>query len=140
MARRFGWDSLGLRFLLALTVVLATWNPEGWSFWHWITHDPLTLTPPKGIAGVLLVIGWVVLLRATLRSLGGVGVLLAGAFFGFLVWGLMYWGVVPKDSFAVVQWLCALVVVGILTVGVSWSHIRRRLSGQYDMDDVDDTD
>jgi len=30
-----------------------------------------------------------------------------------------------------------LVIVGVLTAGVSWSHVRRRLSGQYDIDDVD---
>jgi len=27
----------------------------------------------------------------------------------------------------------------ILAVGMSWSHIRRRLSGQADMDDVDES-
>ena len=140
MARRFGWGSLGWRFLLALVVVLGTWNATGWSLWHWLTHQPYAFTPPKAIAGVLLLIGWVVLLRATLRSLGGVGIFLAGAFFGVLVWGLVYWGVVPRGSATVVQWLGSLVIVGILTVGVSWSHIRRRLSGQYDMDDVDDQD
>ena len=137
MARRFGWDSVFYRFLLALVVVLASWNPTGWSFWHWASTEPLTLTPPKGIVGVLLLIGWVVLLRATLRSLGGVGIVLAAALFGFVFWGLMYWGVLPRDSFTVVQWLVELLIVGVLTVGVSWSHIRRRLSGQYDMDDVD---
>ena len=35
------------------------------------------------------------------------------------------------------RWLAALVLVllaTILAVGLSWSHIRRRLSGQVDMD------
>ena len=137
MARRFGWDSVVFRFVLALVVVLATWNPLGWSFWHWATADPLALTPGKGIAGVVLLIGWVVLLRATLRSLGGVGIVLAAALFGFVFWGLMYWGILPRDSFTVMQWLGELLIVGVLTAGVSWSHVRRRLSGQYDMDDVD---
>jgi hypothetical protein len=137
MAHRFGWDSVGFRFGLALVVVLATWNPLGWSFWHWATSDPLTLTPLKGIVGVLLLIGWVVLLRATMRSLGGIGILLAAGLLGFVFWGLMYWGVLPKDSFTVVQWMVELLIVGVLTAGVSWSHVRRRLSGQYDIDDVD---
>lgn len=137
MPRRFGWDSVAMRFLLALSVVLVTWNPSGLSFWHWITAEPLNFTPPKGLLGVLLLIGWVVLLRATSRSLGGIGTLLAGAFFGFILWALMYWGIVPRDSFTVLQWLGEFVVVGILTVGVCWSHVRRRLSGQYDVDDID---
>jgi len=138
MTRRFGWASLGWRFLLALAVVFAAYNPTGLSFWHWASADPLTFTPTKGLAGVVLVTGWVVLLRATMRSLGGFGIVLAGAFFGFIVWGLLHWGVVPHDSFRVIQWLAQLVIVGVLTAGVSWSHVRRRISGQYDMDDVDE--
>ncbi len=138
MAYRFGWDSVAFRFVLALVVVFATWNPLGWSFWHWSSADPVELTPAKGIAGVVLLIGWVVLLRATLRSLGGIGIVLAAALFGFVFWGLMYWGILPQDSFTVMQWLALLLIVAVLTAGVSWSHVRRRLSGQYDMDDVDE--
>ncbi|MDZ7747750.1 MAG: DUF6524 family protein [Halofilum sp. (in: g-proteobacteria)] len=138
MARRFGWDSLGWRFALALAVVFASYNPSGWSFWHWAAAEPLSPTPLKGIAGVVLLIGWVVLLRATLRSLGGFGILLAAALFGCVVWGLLHWGVVPRGSTEVIRWLAQLVVVAVLTAGVSWSHVRRRISGQYDMDDVDE--
>lgn len=97
----------------------------------------MAFTPTKGIAGVILVIGWVVLLRATLRSLGGIGILLAGALFASFFWGLLYWGLLPGDSLPVLQWLGVMLVVFTLTAGVCWSHIRRRLSGQYDMDDVD---
>lgn len=138
MARRFGWDSLGWRFLLALAVVFASYNPSGWSFWHWGAAEPLALTPGKAIAGVVLVIGWVILLRATLRSLGGFGILLAGALFGCVVWGLLHWGVVPRESTTAIRWLAQLVIVAVLTAGVSWSHVRRRISGQYDIDDVDE--
>lgn len=137
MARRLGWAGVALRFALALVVVTATWNPTGASFWHWITSEPLAFTPTKGLAGVGLLIGWVVLLRATLRSLGGIGILLAGGLFGFGLWSLIYWGLVPSDSFTVLQWLAMMLVVSVLTVGVCWSHIRRRLSGQYDVDDID---
>lgn len=137
MVRRFGWDSVALRFALALAVVGISWNPTGTSFWHWATAQPLTFTPGKGIAAVILLIGWVVLVRATLRSLGGIGMLLAGGLFASLFWGLLYWGVLPSGNFAVLQWLGVLLIVFMLTAGVCWSHIRRRLSGQYDMDDVD---
>jgi Family of unknown function (DUF6524) len=30
------------------------------------------------------------------------------------------------------------VVATILAIGMSWSHVRRRLSGQADVDDVDE--
>ncbi len=138
MRRRFSWDRVALRFLLALAVVAATYNPTGTSFWHWISADPLAFTPAKGILAVVLVIGWVVLLRATFNSLGGVGIALAGALFGVLLWGLMYWGIVPSDSFTAMKWVGVMVIVGILTVGICWSHVRRRLSGQYDVDELDE--
>jgi hypothetical protein len=30
-----------------------------------------------------------------------------------------------------------VVLSGILAIGVSWSHIRRRITGQVDVDDVE---
>lgn len=138
MARRFGWGSLAARFLLAFAVVTATYNPTGWSFWHAALAEPLAPTPARVIVGVVLVIGWVVLLRATLRSLGGVGIALAAALLGAIVWALIQWNVVPPGDVVTLKWLALLVIVGVLTTGVSWSHIRRRLSGQYDIDDVDE--
>ena len=32
------------------------------------------------------------------------------------------------------RWMLAV----ILATGMSWSHIRRRLTGQFDVDDMDD--
>jgi hypothetical protein len=36
-----------------------------------------------------------------------------------------------------VTWIVLFATSGILAVGMSWSHVRRRLSGQVDTDDVD---
>ena len=84
-----------------------------------------------------MLIGWAVLLRATINSLGLIGLVLAGALFGFLIWGLISWGVLPTGSWSVLIWIVELMAVLVLTAGVSWSHIRRRLSGQIDVDDVE---
>jgi hypothetical protein len=35
------------------------------------------------------------------------------------------------------SWAAILAASLVMGVGMSWSHVRRRLSGQYDMDDVD---
>ena len=137
MAQQFGWDNVAWRGLLALVVVFGSFNPTGWSFWHWISAEPLSLTPGKGIVGVLVLIGWAVLLRATINSLGLIGLVLAGALFGFLIWGLVSWGVLPTGNWSVLIWIVELMAVLVLTAGVSWSHVRRRLSGQIDVDDVE---
>ncbi len=37
----------------------------------------------------------------------------------------------------VVVWVVEFVLSGILAVGMSWSHIRRKVSGQYDTDELE---
>ena len=66
------------------------------------------------------------------------GLLLAFAFFGTLIWLLFFWDIVPVDSFTIVTYIVLLVISGVLATGISWSHIRRRMSGQLDVDDVDE--
>jgi hypothetical protein len=29
------------------------------------------------------------------------------------------------------------VLAGVLAIGMSWSHVRRKLSGQYDTDEIE---
>ncbi|MEE9142239.1 MAG: DUF6524 family protein [Gammaproteobacteria bacterium] len=35
-----------------------------------------------------------------------------------------------------VTWTALSALTGLLTVGISWSYVRRRLAGQVDVDDV----
>jgi Family of unknown function (DUF6524) len=80
----------------------------------------------------------VVFLRATMRSLGVGGVLLALAFFAVLVWVVVYYGWLSMQNTRAVIWIALVVIAAILSMGLSWSHIRRRLSGQADVDQVDE--
>jgi len=38
----------------------------------------------------------------------------------------------------IVTWVLLFAIATILAIGISWSHIRRRVTGQADMDDVED--
>jgi uncharacterized membrane protein len=88
---------------------------------------------------VVLLIGWTIFIRATLRSLGAFGLLLAFAFFGTLIWLIVYYGLVPADSTKALTYIVLVVMCGVLATGVSWSHIRRRITGQVDTDELDGT-
>ena len=68
---------------------------------------------------------------------GRLGTVLAGAFFAVIVWLLVQWGLVSLNSGTTIQWLGLLVMSGVLAIGMSWSHVRRRLSGQYDTDEIE---
>ena len=136
--RRFGWGGFGLRFLFAFALVLASYNPSGYSYYHWLEDTLPDINPYICLAGLVLLIGWVVYLRATVRSLGFLGLLLLGAVFGCVLWMLFDWGWFDPAQGEVVAWLLVLMQAFILAIGISWSHIRRRLTGQVDIDDVDE--
>lgn len=134
----FGWGGFALRFVFALLLVLLTYNPEGWSFVHWVSRDVSHMIALKALAGVLLAVGWTIYIRATLRSLGPVGMVLTLALFGSLVWVMIDFNLVNMQSMRVVSYLAIFVIAAVMAVGISWSHVRRRLSGQIDADDVDE--
>lgn len=126
------------RLLAALVLVIATFNPSGLSYVHWIRDGFPELTPAKAIAGIALLIGWGMFVHATRRSIGGTGVLLIAALFAALVWLLVSWGWLSLERTRALVWVGLVMVSFILAVGMSWSLVRRRLSGQADVDDVDE--
>ena len=126
-----------LRFAVAIVLVFSTYNPSGYSYYHWLSENISSPTPLLALAGVVLLIGWAIFLRATMRSLGVFGLLLAAAFMGVLLWMMIDWGWFEADSLLAVKYIILAVLCWILAIGVSWSHIRRRITGQVDVDEVD---
>ena len=126
-----------LRWLTAFALLAATYNPTPYNYVKWVMTQgerPLSLMV---LAGLLLLIGYIIYLRATLRSIGGFGMLLVLALVGALLWVLYDFGVLSLDNTGLNVWLGLLALSLVLGVGLSWSHVRRALSGQADMDDVD---
>lgn len=134
---QFSSTSFFIRLAIALLLVFASYNPAGISFYHWAIIKIPDITPVMAFAGLVLIIGWVVYIRATLRSLGVIGISLAVAFFGTLFWMVIDWGIVPADNIQAVTYIIQTILCLIMATGMSWSHIRRRMSGQVDADDVD---
>ena len=118
------------RFAFALLVAGATYNPTRYSFYAWAESTGWAWRPPIVFVGVVLLIGWVICLRATLRSLGGLGLLLANAFLAALFWLVADWGWLPIDNVAAISWLGLVSVAAILAVGMSWSELRRVRPGR----------
>ncbi|MEE4110215.1 MAG: DUF6524 family protein [Halieaceae bacterium] len=137
MTTNFGADSFLLRWIFALVLVLGTYNPSPFSYIGWLLADGFSFGPLPALVGVILVIGWIVFLRATFLSLGWLGVLLGVALFVCLIWLLVDIGLLSLESSGILTWLSLIVVSLLLGVGMSWSHIRRRLSGQVAVDDVE---
>src|SRR5258708_39893071 len=65
------------RLAFALVLVGSTYNPTAYSYYAWARTTGWEWRPPIVFVGVVLLIGWVICLRLTLRSIGGGGPLLA---------------------------------------------------------------
>ena len=135
------WGGILVRLLAALVLVFLTWNAEGWSYYHW-TIDPFlrgvgNFSALKFLVGTLLIAAWVVFLQATRRSIGLMGALLVAAICGGVIWLLISSGLVTANSGRGIARVVLIGVGLVLAVGMSWSHISRRVTGQADTDVVD---
>ena len=134
-------SGIQVRFLVALVMVFAVYNPHGWSYYHWVATAMLEQTtgglPLLIFAGVVLLISFTIYIRATLRSLGTFGLILASVFFATLVWLLIDSGLGSVTNAVIMQDILLFILAAVLGTGMCWSHIRRRLTGQSDVDDID---
>ena len=75
----------------SLVLFFATYNPNGWSYAHWLKNafSNSGLGPEHLVAGIVILIGWVIL----------------------------------------------IILSVMLAIGLSWSHVWRRLTGQFEVDD-----
>ncbi|EIK44503.1 hypothetical protein O59_002833 [Cellvibrio sp. BR] len=131
-------SGVALRFLFALLLVLLSYNPSGYSYFHWVHSSFSDITPYVVIAGVILLIGWGIYIKATLNSLGLIGIIALAALFACLVWLFVYWGFLSVTDISAMAWVIEILLAALLAVGMCWSHFTRRMSGQVDVDEIED--
>ena len=124
-----------LRWLGAFLLLAATFNPTEWNYVKWSIANGNNQLPLTLFLGLLLLIGFLIYLLATLRSIGAFGMLLVAALFGSGVWVLYSWGLLSLENSTLNTWLGLFALSLILGVGLSWSILKRRLSGQTTVDD-----
>lgn len=139
VAREFNVSSFLWRFAAATVLVLATYNPSGYSYYHWVRAALANdgFGPEHFVAGVLLLIGWAILLVATQRALGTFGLILAAVLLGGIVWWLVDLGLLALGTVSALSWVILVCLAAVLAIGLSWSHIWRRTTGQFEVDDTD---
>ncbi len=120
--------------------MLLTFNPSKYSYYHWLVTaiEKAEFGAEHAFTGVVLLIGWTILIRSTLNSLGAIGLILASALIGTFVWLLTSMDLFDVDSTTTIIWVALICLSVLLAIGMSWSHVRRRLTGQLDVDDVND--
>src|SRR5229473_1771688 len=114
MFESFGIQRFVTRWLAAMFLVLASYNPSGYSYYHWISELDVGNWVLKLLVGVVLAILYATFGLATQRSLGRLGIAGSGT----------------------VATIVLVNLANLLAVGVSWSYVRARLSGQADTNNV----
>jgi Family of unknown function (DUF6524) len=126
-----------LRWLGAFVLLAVTFNPTPYNYVKWVQGNWATQVPLSLFLGLLLGIGFMIYVVATLRSIGAFGVLLIAAVFGAGLWVLIDWGVMSLTNSNLNTWLGLLGLSVILGIGLSWSILRQRLSGQASVDELE---
>lgn len=126
-----------IRWICAFALLALTFNPTEYNYVQWVRSYGSMNMSIAVLTGLVLIIGYIIYLRATLRSIGAFGMLLVLAVVGAGLWVLYDLGVLRLDDPSFNVWLGLIALSFVLAIGLSWSIVRRALSGQADVDDVD---
>ena len=131
-----GFRGFLIRWLIALLLVSLTFNPTSYSLFHWLWPLNNEMVPLKALVSLIFVIFYVVYLRATFRSMGLLGIFLVVAFCAILIWLFADQGWLDYRNSSVMGWVMIVIIGTVMGIGISWSHWRKKISGQFDTDDV----
>lgn len=125
------------RWLGAFGLTAAFLNPTQWNYVDWARANFSNQMPFVLLVGLILLLGLGLYVMATMRSIGLLGIVLIGAVLGLLVWLFIDWGWLGLGNSALNGWLAILGLSLIMGLGLSWSLIWQRASGQASVDEVD---
>ena len=128
------------RLVACLILVLLTFNPSGYSAYHWVVNaiTESHFGPIHAITVILFIIGWAIVLVASWRALDAFGLIILSLALAAFVWLLIDLGLFKPQSISAYAWIVLVCLAIVLAVGMCWSHIWRRLTGQLSVDDVDE--
>jgi hypothetical protein len=125
-----------VRFLLSLAFVFATYNPSGYSLFHWITDVGAGVLSLKAVVGLALVMVYYAIFRVVFAAFRRSGLIVAGLAAVLFVSELASI-VVPRRSqpfwhfnILLSQYIILCAVAIVVALGVSWSHLIEQLTGQ----------
>ena len=120
------------RTLTVMLLVYGTYNPSGYSYYHWIIQTGGDRLASKLCVGIVIILGYIICINATIRSLGALlltpGIILIGS----IIWMLSSWGWIDLADATQRTLVLEGALVAIFSAGVPFSQIRFRLTGQKD--------
>ncbi|WP_293445772.1 DUF6524 family protein [Planktotalea sp.] len=129
---------IAIRWLIPFVLIAATYNPTQYNWVRWSLTNLSKQLPLIVLSGLILLIVYIIFMRTTLRSIGTFSMALVLALVAALLWVLYDFGWLSLENLAANLWLGIVALSLVLSISLSWSHIRRATAGQADMDDVDE--
>lgn len=138
-------QGFGLRFLAAFILVAGVYNPTGYSFFHWAIYQGegqwfTNFGVEKVLIGIIIAIGWVLYVAATLNSLGRIGTVIVGILLAVIVWWLVDVGVLDIKNKNTVAFISIFGLSFVMALGMYWSKIWRVMTGQVNIAEDYDSD
>lgn len=124
------------RWLFAFVLVFITFNPTGYSLYHWLVPWSDEQLPLKILAVIAVLGSFLFYFSATVKSLGMLGILFVGAFCGTVVWLFVDQGWLDLSNPGILSWVMIVIISVVLGMGISWSHIKKKITGQFDTDEL----
>ena len=123
----------------SLALVLLTFNPSGHSAYHWISSaiSEGSFGPEHLLVIGVLLAGWAIFWIATWKALDIFGVVLVLIIVGAIVWWMFDIGLLEATTSSSMTWIALITLSVVLAIGLTWSHIWRRMTGQVNVDEVD---
>lgn len=124
------------RWVLAVCVVFATYNTSGYSYYHWVTGSDTSNWTIKLFLGLILMTVYAVFAMVMWRGMGPVGIAAGIATLTTVVWILERWNLLSLTTHNTIATVVGFMLATVIGFGLSFMHLRTRLTGQTDTRDV----
>lgn len=124
-----------IRWVFAFILLALTFNPTEFNYARWAAANWQDQMPLAVLAGLVLLVAYVLFFTAVLRGIGALGVALILAVVAALVWVLVDFGWISLENPTSNIWIALIALSVVLAVGMYWGILWRRLSGQLEVDE-----
>jgi hypothetical protein len=135
--RKFSFSALIARLLVSLLLVFATYNPSGYSIFHWLVAEDVAPASLKLLALIVLAMLYYAIFRVIFAAFRWSGLIAASLVsIGLSFLAVPFFLPETSDSWSAsiillaTQYVVPTSLALVMAFGVSWSHIVQRLTGQ----------
>lgn len=113
------------RWIVALSLVVVTYNPTGFSYLGWVAHSPKAPASIVLLAGAVVVFGFVIFIRAGVGAIGWRGLALHAVWLSLVLWVLSDLEIVDLQKDHLRDWAFMVLTAWVLALGASAAELRR---------------